>query len=245
MCQNSYLEDIITSEKEFLDEDYEILKQHKLLGHITHKEYMQAYTLFESRTYQITNTNKQNLSAFIPLVDLLNYKANKNEHGHNKVAWEYDSHNKYFKVIAYEDIEPGSKLYIEYGAHSNLQMLLYYGFTYGKPLEKVEYNIYVGSGSEQVVVDLTGDLDLMKTLNPIRHSFSDIKKANEEVSENIGFVSRKNELKSLEKLQIEIENKLKGYHTNLEQDYNRLKNSITENEINILRVTTEERKVII
>jgi len=107
LCRNSFLLDIINNERGYLEEDYITLKRHKLLQKITKKEYFQAYTIFQSRTYQYTNSQKKTLTSYIPLVDLFNYKGGK-EHGHNKVAWKFENNN--FVVYAFDDIEPGSKV---------------------------------------------------------------------------------------------------------------------------------------
>ncbi len=109
LCKNSFLLDIVDSERNYLNEDFKTLKEEKLLKHITKKEYYQAYTLFQSRTYQYTNNNKQSVSAFIPLVDLFNYKGSEVS-GQNKVTWKYDTTTNEFVVYAYDDIETGSKV---------------------------------------------------------------------------------------------------------------------------------------
>lgn len=221
LLQGTYLKDIIDSERGFLNQDFTVLKRHKLLKHITKKEFYQAYTLFESRTYQYTNTQKQTLSAYVPLVDLFNYKAGRDK-GHHKVTWKYDPEIRSFVVYAYENIPKGSKLYIEYGNHSNLQFLYYYGFTYRSPPEKTNYNVYIGKGAEQVISEINGNLDLMKTLNPIRRSFWDKKTSEEEDnSDSPKMLSVNNELKSLDKLSAEIEIRLKNYpKTEIKVNYN-------------------------
>ncbi len=109
LIENTFFEEILDNEKNFLAEDFSLLKHERLLKHITKKEYYQAYTLFESRSYQFINNRKKLTSAFVPLVDLFNYKGGK-ESNHSKVAWKYDNKNNMFIVYAFEDIESGSKV---------------------------------------------------------------------------------------------------------------------------------------
>lgn len=109
LCANSFLLDIIDHEKVFLNEDFRTLKKNKLLQDIKKKEFYEAYTLFQSRTYQYVNAQNQTVSAFIPLVDLFNYKEER-ELGHHKVAWKFDTTSNTFIVYAFEDIPKGSKV---------------------------------------------------------------------------------------------------------------------------------------
>ena len=107
MIKNSFLADIIESERKYLEEDYKTIseKQPSLLSQITQKEFNQAYELFYSRTYQFTN-NGATVTAFVPLVDLFNYKTGES----NKVGWKFNETAGQFIIYALNDIKKGSKV---------------------------------------------------------------------------------------------------------------------------------------
>lgn len=108
MIKNSFLSEVVESERKYLEEDYKLFQKEDptILGKITQKEFNQAYEIFYSRTYQFVNAKKENVTGFVPLVDLFNYKTGDS----NKVAWKYNETSKQFIVYAISDIKKGSKV---------------------------------------------------------------------------------------------------------------------------------------
>lgn len=110
LLKHSFLEEVITSERKYLEEDYKILKEKapEIIGNISQKEFNESYEIFYSRTYQYKNKAGQNVTGFVPLVDLFNYKTGNSD----KVGWKYDSSTNNFIVYAIDNIKKGSRVII-------------------------------------------------------------------------------------------------------------------------------------
>ncbi len=88
-------------------------------------------------------------------------------------------------------------------------MLSFYGFTLPQNNVKPTYNIYVGSGERQVIVELDGEFDMVKVLNPIRRKYA-IKRSDAN-NTKAKILSVKNEIESLKVLKKELDQRISKY----------------------------------
>jgi hypothetical protein len=110
LIKGSFLDELVQAERKYLEEDYNSFKQKnaEVLGNMTQTEFNEAYELFYSRTYQYVSADKEKITAFIPLVDLFNYKTE----GKNKISWKYNTDSNMFMLYATEAISKGSEVRI-------------------------------------------------------------------------------------------------------------------------------------
>lgn len=104
-----------------------LLKKNKLTDEI--KEYNDFYKLFLkfrilvcSRIFGYTKNSKHE-TGMIPYADLLNHSQNPN------TTWMYDDKMKAFIVIAIKNISKQTEIYDSYGSKTNIQLMMYYGFS--------------------------------------------------------------------------------------------------------------------
>jgi len=206
---NTFFADFLDAERKYINDDFEALTKANLIGKITKQEFLEAYAIFFSRTYQYVDSYNVKVPAFIPVVDLFNYKAKES----NKVGWKFDLEAKEFQVYAIESIKKGGKIHIEYGDSNNYQLLYNYGFTFKEAPTKANYSFFVGAGEKQVIAEINSEIDLSKTLNPIRQHINKVPE--DKLTTEIKFINIANELASLKALKEEIDHKVKNYPTNL------------------------------
>lgn len=104
-----------------------LLKKNKLPEQI--KLYSDFYNLFlKYRIYvcsrifgYVKNSNDE--LGMVPYADLLNHSAEPN------TTWRYDDNMKSFIVVATKDIPKNTEIYDSYGNKTNVQLVMYYGFS--------------------------------------------------------------------------------------------------------------------
>jgi hypothetical protein len=79
-------------------------------------------TAYCSRIFSY-DKNNINENGIVPYADLLNHSQNAN------TTWYYDNTKNVFVVEATENIKKKTEIYDSYGHKTNMQLLLYYGFT--------------------------------------------------------------------------------------------------------------------
>lgn len=129
MCKESrnikdVMEEIISEGKIF----YESLKNKNKLpkGYIEIKDFLQLFMKFriyvDSRAFNYRKHNNDE-SALVPYADLLNHSNKSNTY------WYFDDKKDSFIVQATEDIAKNSEIFDSYGSKSNVQLVIYYGFS--------------------------------------------------------------------------------------------------------------------
>jgi len=129
MCKESrnikdVMEEIISEGKIF----YESLKNKNKLpkDYVEIKDFIQLFMKFriyvDSRIFKYKKYNNDE-SALVPYADLLNHSNKSNTY------WYFDDKKDSFIVQATEDIPKNSEIFDSYGSKSNVQLVIYYGFS--------------------------------------------------------------------------------------------------------------------
>ena len=129
MCKGAY--NFKDHMKNVID-DSKIIYKWMLLSNLlpdqykSYKEFFKLFLKFRilvcSRIFgYIRNGEEEN--GMVPYADLLNHSQNPN------TTWYFDDKLKSFVVIATKDIKKNSEIYDSYGNKSNVQLIMYYGFS--------------------------------------------------------------------------------------------------------------------
>ena len=121
---NSHMKNIISDSKII----YKWLISKKLLP-IKYGNYNDFFKVFLkyrilvcSRIFGYTKDSKDELG-MVPYADLLNHSDKPNTH------WYFDDNKDAFLVVATKDIKKNTEIYDSYGAKTNFELMLYYGFS--------------------------------------------------------------------------------------------------------------------
>jgi len=101
---------------------YKTLKNHKMEYDDFFKLFLKFRIYICSRIFGYDKNNSHE-NGIVPYADLLNHSQNAN------TKWYYDSIKNVFVVEATKNIKKNTEIYDSYGHKTNMQLLLYYGFT--------------------------------------------------------------------------------------------------------------------
>jgi len=141
MCKDSInIKDII---KEITNDGnifYELLKNKNELpkDYLEIKDFIELFIKFriyvDSRIFGYTKYHKDE-SALVPYADLLNHSNKSNTY------WYFDDTKKSFIVQATEDIPKNTEIFDSYGSKTNIQLIIYYGFSIkNNPYSKLSFS---------------------------------------------------------------------------------------------------------
>jgi hypothetical protein len=99
-----------------------LLDEYNITYDAFHKLFVKYRIMVASRIFGYLK-NGEHESGMVPYVDLLNYSPVHN------TTWYYDDNQDAFILRATENISKNSELLDDYGEKSNIEFLLYYGFT--------------------------------------------------------------------------------------------------------------------
>jgi len=160
---------------------YKTLKNHKMEYDDFFKLFLKFRIYICSRIFSYDKNNNDNENGIVPYADLLNHSQNPN------TKWYYDNIKDVFVVEATKNIKKNTEIYDSYGSKTNMQLLMYYGFTiknnklselkfiYKNELLTIDYNTNI--------IELFTDKDVIHKLRKIlEHHNTKIK--NGEIKDN-------------------------------------------------------------
>ena len=166
---------------------YEYIKENNILDQLTELTYDYLYDLFikfrilvGSRIFGYEKYGVDE-SGMIPYVDMINHSFNSN------TTWYFDNNTDCFVLQAVTDITKGIEIVDDYGNKSNVNLLLFYGFTlFDNPYPVLRLNIgkLLNDNSNNDKVDETNtyELSLNFNINDIINKMN-IKKLNDKLDE--------------------------------------------------------------
>ena len=149
-----------------------------------HKLFVKYRIMVGSRIFGYIKNN-DNESGMVPYVDLLNYSPDYN------TTWYFDDNQDAFILKAIKNISKNSELLDDYGNKSNVEFLLYYGFTIpNNPYSTLRIN-YMKQPLELTKTSILSELEvnikgLKEVLNKMyEHHIKELPKVKDENIRNI------------------------------------------------------------
>jgi len=149
-----------------------------------HKLFVKYRIMVGSRIFGYMKNN-DNESGMVPYVDLLNYSPDYN------TTWYFDDDQDSFILKAIKNISKNSELLDDYGNKSNVEFLLYYGFTIpNNPYSTLRIN-YMKQPLELTKTSILSELEvnvkgLKEALNKMyEHHIKELPKVKDENIRNI------------------------------------------------------------
>jgi len=105
---------------------YKWINKKELLKKMDYDDFFKLFLRFRiyicSRIFSYTKHNKEE-NGLVPYADLLNHSEDPN------TTWYYDDKKEVFVVEATKDIKKKEEIYDTYGNKTNMQLIMYYGFS--------------------------------------------------------------------------------------------------------------------
>jgi hypothetical protein len=126
MCKAVYNFDTHMKNKKkdykILEENYKSNHENHVVNEIDFQDFLKFRIYVCSRIFSYTKNYKEE-NGMVPYADLLNHSQNPN------TTWYYDDVKNVFVVEATKNIKKNSEIYDSYGMKTNVQLIMYYGFS--------------------------------------------------------------------------------------------------------------------
>lgn len=244
LIKGSYLNSLINARKSVYKLQYSILKKKKIFTkeNFSEEDYFKSRVIVNSKFVNL-NTNGKKTSSLIPLADLFSSKQDKSNSELVQLK------NGSVQLKSSETINKKDAIRVGIGKYSNYHFLINYGFSVinnPTPLEVyLDLKIKNDSGEKKnKEIVLKKDFDINNSLIKLRKIVN--KLANEKNSKIKNFEAPKtieNELESLRVFKNGLKSQIANYATNIKDDIVKSTKAKNYNEVNILNVLIEEKKV--
>lgn len=245
LIKGSYLNSLINARKSVYKLQYSILKKKKIFAkeNFSEEDYIKSRIIVNSKFINL-NINGKKIAALIPLADIFSSQAEKSNS--ELVLLKNGS----LQIKALETINKKDSIHVSIGKYSNNHFLINYGFSVVNnptPLEvfldlKIKNDIGEKKNKE---ILLKKDFDINNSLVKLRKIVH--KLANEKTSKIRNFETPKtieNEVESLRVFKNGLKSQIANYATNIKDNIIKSTKAKNYNEVNILNVLIEEKKVI-
>lgn len=245
LIKGSYLNSLISARRSVYKLQYSILKKKKIFEkeNFSEEDYFKSRIVINSKFIYL-NINGKKTAALIPLADIFSSKADKS----NSELVQLKSGSVQLKTL--ETINKKESIRVSLGKYSNYHFLINYGISVlnnSVPLEVyLDLKIKNDNGEKKnKEILLKKDFDLNDSLIKLRkivHKLGNEKSAklkNFDTPKNI-----ENELESLRVFRNGLKSQISNYATNIKDDIIKSTKAKNYNEVNILNVLVEEKKVI-
>jgi hypothetical protein len=243
LMKGSYLESLINARKSLYKLEYNLIKNKKIFDlDYTEEDYFKSRIIINSKFFDLKINNKIT-PVLIPLSDIFYSKSLK-----SNVELVQINGAIQLKTIEYINKKNGIELSV--GKASNYQYLINYGFSKinnPSPLEiYLDLKIKNANGEKKnKEILLSKDFNINNALITLRKTVN--KLTNEKIKiKNKNFDNPKsieNEYESLRVFKGGLKSQIFNYSTKLNQDINKLSKTKNHNEINLLNILIEEKKV--
>jgi len=245
LIKGSYLYTLISAMKSEYKLEYSILSKKNLFNSedFTEDDYLKSRIIVNSKFYNLKSNGKV-VPALIPLIDLFSSKTDKS----NCELVMLKNGSLQFRST--ELINKRELIHMSLGRYSNYNILINYGFTMIN--NPIPLNVYLdlkiknenGEKKNKEIL-LSKDININNSLIKLRKIV--YKLSNEKNSKIKNFETPKavdNEIESLRVFKDGLKSQIANYSTNIKEDIIRSTQTRNYNEINILNVLIEEKKVI-
>lgn len=225
--KNSFFLNSLTKDSDSLFNIYNKIKNSKDsdldVDDLKHLDFLKTYYAINSRNFTLPGLNKK---AIIPCGDFFNFNPTN-----TNIVFSYDKDNKEFIIRAIKDIKKGEELNLDYGDHSNRDLLKNYGFS----LDDNSRN------TNSVEIDLESNDKLV--LAPSNYGIL-------ENSKKI-IKKRKNAMHNIILYTLYLRDILNNYPTTLKQDLKKLRkmregeNNFCKTKRDILRILADEKRTVL
>lgn len=244
LIKGSYLNSLINARKSVYKLQYSILKKKKIFAkeNFSEEDYFKSRIIVSSKFIYL-NVNGKKTPALIPLADIFSSKTEKS----NGELVQQKNGSVLLKAL--ESINKKDAIHFSLGKYSNFHFLINNGFSVVNNPTALEVYLDLKIKNENgekknKEILLTKDFDLNNSLIKLRkivHKLASEKNAkikNFDLPKTVD-----NELESLRVFKNGLKSQIANYATNIKDDIVKSTKAKNYNEVNILNVLIEEKKV--
>lgn len=240
--KGSYLETLINARRSLFKLQFSLLKNKKIFDpEYTEEDYFKSRTIVNSKFFNVKIQGRK-VPVLIPLADIFYSKSQK-----SNVELTQTKNSIQLKNI--ETINKKSPVQLSIGKASNYHYLVNYGFSMinnQMPLDiYLDLKIKNANGDKKnKEILLSNDFNINNALIILRKTVSKLINEKRKIKNFDNPKNIDNEYESLRVFKGGLKSQISNYSTKINQDISKLAKTKNHNEINLLNILIEEKKVI-